>query len=65
MSSAAERARVRAAMECACTLCGGPCWGKYVNGRFRVAQRCIECVKRERKRRSIQPEGLRYQWGCP
>lgn len=65
MSSAAHRAQVRAAMECTCTVCGGPCWGKYVSGRFRVAQRCIECVKRGRKRRSVQREGLHYQWGCP
>lgn len=66
VSSAAERARVRAAMECACTVCGGPCWGKYRRGAFQPALRCKECVRREAtSRRPLQPQGLRYQWGCP
>lgn len=55
-----ESLRVRAAYESACPTCGGPCWGRYAPGR-----RCKECVRREKKHRTIQPEGLAYQWGCP
>lgn len=40
VSSAAERARVRAYYETACSECGGPCWGRGVPGR-----RCKECVR--------------------
>jgi hypothetical protein len=50
-----ESLRVRAAYERSCTTCGGPCWG----------WRCSECVRRERIKRSVQPRGLTYQWGCP
>lgn len=62
--SVAERARVRAAMECVCTVCGGPCWGKYRRGAFQPAKRCVECV-RLAAARTVQPRGLRYQWGAP
>lgn len=55
-----ETRRVRAAYESACSTCGGPCWGRYSPGR-----RCQECVRLGRKKRSVQPTGLRYQWGCP
>lgn len=50
-----ESLRVRAACERACVECGGPCWGV----------RCKECLRRGKVRRSIQPPGLLYQWGCP
>lgn len=50
-----ESNRVRAFYEKSCDLCGGPTWGV----------RCAECVRRERKRRSVQPRGLHYQWGAP
>lgn len=67
ISRAAERARVRAAVECTCTICGGPCWGKYRRGVFQPAKRCKDCVRRESNgwRRKVPREGLRYQWGCP
>jgi hypothetical protein len=50
-----ESLRVRAAYERACSSCGGPAWGV----------RCVECVRRERRARSVQPRGLHYQWGAP
>jgi hypothetical protein len=50
-----ESLRVRAAYEKSCDLCGGPTWGT----------RCSECIRRERLKRSLQPRGLTYQWGCP
>ena len=74
VSSAAERARVRAHYETPCASCGGPCWGRGVPGR-----RCKVCVrlnakrvtvaivggKRRTKRTDAAREGLRYQWGAP
>ena len=70
MSTAAERARVRAYYETPCVLCGGPCWGRGVPGR-----RCVHCVRLHAKRITLpdgttmrtdaKRQGLRYQWGCP
>ena len=54
-----ESVRVRAAYESSCVVCGGPCWGRYSPGR-----RCRECVH-VAANRPLQPQGLRYQWGCP
>lgn len=38
-----ENNRVRAALEKPCDLCGGPTWGT----------RCVECIRREKKRRPV------------
>lgn len=59
--SRTEALRNRAYYEKACADCGGPTWGV----------RCFDCWRLDRSnravkpRRSIQPKGLRYEWGCP